>query len=173
MIYRNFQNLPYLLTKEEEKIEKKKKRRKRRPSQRKKAIPRIDISGLATKNIKSLISRAMKVKVISTLAWSTKPNKGTHSSNECLIPTLLALLQNFEIWSFCLDVHLVMEKFILVNWLYWLLGIRASRWLALFRTGGYQVWQTIWIGQHVKLTSLWHFQRVTITGQVNKINRRM
>ena len=68
MIYRNFQNLPYLLTKEEEKIEKKKKRRKRRPSQRKKAIPRIDISGLATKNIKSLISRAMKVKVISTLA---------------------------------------------------------------------------------------------------------
>ena len=67
MIYRNFQNLPYLLTKEEEKIEKK-KRRKRRPSQRKKAIPRIDISGLATKNIKSLISRAMKVKVISTLA---------------------------------------------------------------------------------------------------------
>ena len=68
MIYRNFQNLPYLLTKEEEKIKKKKKRRKRRPSQRKKAIPRIDISGLATKNIKSLISRAMKVKVISTLA---------------------------------------------------------------------------------------------------------
>ena len=69
MIYRNFQNLPYLLTKEEEKIEKKKKRRrKRRPSQRKKAIPRIDISGLATKNTKSLISRAMKVKVISTLA---------------------------------------------------------------------------------------------------------
>ena len=66
MIYRNFQNLPYLLTKEEEKIEK--KRRKRRPSQRKKAIPRIDISGLATKNTKSLISRAIKVKVISTLA---------------------------------------------------------------------------------------------------------
>ena len=76
-MYRNFQNLPYLLTKE------KTKRRKRRPSQRKKAIPRIDmhyvyiyhvqptphISGLlATKNTKSLISRAIKVKVISTLA---------------------------------------------------------------------------------------------------------
>ena len=68
MIYRNFQNLPYLLTKEEEKMEKKKKRRKRRPSQKKKAIPRIEISGLATKNTKSLISRAMKVKVISNLA---------------------------------------------------------------------------------------------------------
>ena len=172
MIYRNFQNLPYLLTKEEEKIEKKKEERDDLHKE-KKAIPRIDISGLATKNTKSLISRAIKVKVISTLAWSTKPNKGTDSSNECLIPTLLALLQNFEIWSFCLDVHLVMEKFILVNWLYCLLGIRASRWLALFRTGGCQVWQTIWIGQHVKLTSLWHFQRVTITGQVNKINQRM
>ena len=133
--------------------------------------PTPHISGLlATKNTKSLISRAIKVKVISTLAWNTEPNKGTHSSNKCLIPTLLALLQNLEIWSFCLDVHLVMEKFILVHWLYWLLGIRASCWLALFsRKGGYQVWQTIWIGQHVKLTSLWHFQRATITGQVNNL----
>ena len=67
MIYRNFQNLPYLLTKEEEKIEKKKEERDDLHKE-KKAIPRIDISGLATKNTKSLISRAMKVKVISTLA---------------------------------------------------------------------------------------------------------
>ena len=67
MIYRNFQNLPYLLTKEEEKIEKKKKK-ETTFTKKKKAIPRIDISGLATKNTKSLISRAIKVKVISTLA---------------------------------------------------------------------------------------------------------
>ena len=83
MIYRNFQNLPYLLTKEKKKIEKEKEKETTFTKKQLKAIPRIDmhyiyiyrvqptphISGLlATKNTKSLISRAIKVKVISTLA---------------------------------------------------------------------------------------------------------